>query len=117
MFSAVLKTFAEYFGGVRDSELLQTTVALLERFDLTYNERDAIYDKLVRERPLFFWAALTVHPGPYDVDQRLALFEGYQGIGRDMAARFGNTLPLTNIREWFNDLAAEVWEAIDNMNV
>jgi hypothetical protein len=115
--SRVLPEFRKWLSGVRDNELLQITVALIDRYGLTDDERQRAYDRLVQDRPLAFQASLTVTPTPFDAPQCLALFVGYMALTPDIDSRLGHTFPLLEIRPWFEALAQAVWAEIDATNV
>lgn len=113
----VLPEFKKWLGGVRDNELLQIAVALMQRFNLTDDERRRIYDRLAQDRPLAFQASLTVTPPPFGTPQCLALFTGYSALTPNIANRLGHTLPLQAIRPWFDAFAHKVWAVIEATNV
>lgn len=113
----VLPAFRKWVSGVRDNELLQAAIGLLQRFNLSDEEHTRAYDRLLQDRPLAFHAALTVNQTPFDAAQSLALFTGYSAITPSMADRFGDTFPLADIRAWFADFADRVWQRIEAANV
>lgn len=113
----VLAAFREYVSGERDNQLAQAAITLLISLGFNPEERNAAYDELVRARPLAFQASLTVAPSGFTVDQRLALFTGYDAIAGDIAIRGGNTMPLDNVRVWFADFSARVWARIEVFDV
>jgi hypothetical protein len=113
----VLPEFKKWLEGFRDGELLQIAVALIGRFGLTDRERQRIYDRLVRQRPLTFQASLTVTPSSFGTAQRVALFTGYAALTPNIAHRLGDTLPLQAIRPWFEAFAQKVWAVIEATNV
>jgi hypothetical protein len=113
----VLPEFKRWMAGVRDGELLQIAVALMERFDLTDDERQRAYDRLAQDRPLAFQASLTVTPTPFGTAQCVALFKGYAPLTPNIADRLGDTLPLQAIRPWFEAFAQSVWAVIEAANV
>jgi hypothetical protein len=115
--SQVLPAFRRWVSGVRDNELLQAAIGLLQPFNLSDEEYTRAYDRLLQDRPLAFHAALTVHPAPFDVGRSLALFDGYSAITPLMADRFGDTFPLTDVRGWFADFANRVWLKIEAADV
>jgi hypothetical protein len=113
----VLPAFKDWVDGTRDNQLTQKATSLLERLGLTEDEHTRAYDRLVQQRPLSFRAALTVSPSPYNTQRCVALFDGYGVVTPAVNDRGGDTLPLTDIRPWFADLAARVWREIENENV
>jgi hypothetical protein len=113
----VLPAFKNWISGVRDNELLQATIGLLQRFNLTDDEHIRIYDRLLQDRPLAFRAALTVNPNPFSAAQSLALFAGYSAITPALESRYGDTFPLDDIRPWFAAFADRVWQKIEAANV
>lgn len=113
----VLPAFQEYMTGIRDDQLAQTAIGLLERFDLTDQEHLEVYEKLINERPLAFQAALTVKPEAFAVYKCVKLFKNYEDIPVTIENRFGNTFPLENIREWFDIFAAAIWEKVETADV
>jgi hypothetical protein len=115
--SQVLPAFRKWRSGVRDNELLQAAIGLLQRFNLSDEEHTRAYDRLLQDRPLAFRAALTVNPTPFNAAQSLALFTGYSAITPSMTDRFGDTFPLADIRTWFADFANRVWQKIEAANV
>ncbi len=115
--SKVLPEFRKWLAGVRDNELLQIAVAIIDRFGLTDKEHQRAYDRLAQDRPLAFQACLTVTPTPFGTPQCIALFGGYTGLTPDIGSRLGDTFPLPEIRPWFEALAQRVWAEIDATNV
>lgn len=113
----VLNTFEQYSTGKRDNQLAQGAIALLQNFGLTGPQLKAAYDRLIQERPLAYRAALTVVPSDFTAAQRLALFGGFDGLPGVVADRFGDTLPLDNIRDWFQNFSDMVWVEIDAFDV
>jgi hypothetical protein len=113
----VLPEFKKWLSGVRDNELPQIAIALLQRFNLTDDERQRAYDRLAQDRPLTFQASLTVTPIPFGTAQCVALFTGYTALTPDIANRLGDTLPLQAIRPWFEAFAQKVWAVIEAVNV
>ena len=85
--------------------------------NLTDAERTAVFDRLVQERPLAFRAALTVTPSPFAMARCIAMFKDYQGVTPIIDNRNGDTFPLGDIRQWFNEFAELVWEKIEAQNV
>ena len=77
----------------------------------------AVFDRLVQERPLAFRAALTVTPSPFAAAQCVAVFKDYQEVTPVIDNRNGDTFPLGDIRQWFNEFAELVWEKIEAQNV
>lgn len=109
----VIPAFRRYFDGARDPQLTQATIALLDRYELTDQEQADIYGALVNDRPLAFQAALTVQPELFPEDQCIALFDNYANVTPAREDRFGDTLPLLDVRAWFTDLAGRIWDKID----
>ena len=115
--SQVLPAFQKWMSGVRDSELLQAAIGLLQRFSLTNDEYQHAYDRLLNDRPLSFRAALTVMPPPFDAGKCVKLFKSYSTITPLIEDRIGDTLPLADIRAWFEGFAQKVWQKIEAGNV
>lgn len=115
--SQVLPAFRKWMSGIRDSELLQATIGLMRRFNLTDDEYVRVYDRLIKDRPLAFRAALTVNPEPFSSAQCVALFAGYIGLTPTIDDRNGDTFPLADIRTWFAAFSNKVWAAIEAPNV
>jgi hypothetical protein len=113
----VMKTFRQYASGERDNQLSQEAIALFEKMGLQGLQLKAAYDRLIQQRPLAYRASLTVEPGAFTADQRLALFAGFDGVGATVADRLGDTLPLEDIRRWFSDFSDRVWERIQAFDV
>lgn len=113
----VLPEFRRWLAGVRDGELLQIAIGLMQRFDLSDDERQRAYDRLAQDRPLAFQASFTVTPAPFATAQCVALFTGYVPLTPNIADRLGDTLPLQAIRPWFDAFAIKVWAAIETANV
>ncbi len=113
----ILAAFQEYLSGKRDNQLAQTAITLLGSLGFTSEERSAAYDELIQARPLAFQASLTVAPSDFTADQRLALFNGYDSIAVDIADRFGNTMPLDDVRTWFAGFSSKVWTKIEAFDV
>jgi hypothetical protein len=113
----VLPEFKKWLSGARDNELLQIAIALLQRFNLTDEERQKAYDRLAQDRPLVFQASLTVTPAPFGNAECVELFTGYATLTPDIADRLGDTLPLRAIRPWFEAFAQKVWAVIEAVNV
>jgi hypothetical protein len=113
----VLPEFKRWLAGVRDGELLQIAIGLMQRFDLTDAEYQRAYDRLAQDRPLGFQASLTVTPTPFATAQCVALFKGYAPLTPNIADRLGDTLPLQAIRPWFDAFAKKVWASIEAANV
>ena len=109
----VVPAFCRYFDGTRDPELTQTLLALLDRYHLTDREQADVYGSLVNDRPFAFQAALTVQPGEFPEDLCIALFDDYASVTPVRPDRFGDTLPLDDVRAWFAKLAVGVWEKIN----
>jgi hypothetical protein len=109
----VIPAFRRYFEGARDPQLVQATIALLTRYELTDAEQAEVYGTLINERPLAFQAALTVSPAEFTEDHCIALFTGYADVTPDRVARLGDTFPLHDVRGWFDHLATLVWAKID----
>ncbi len=113
----VLPAFKEYMSGARDHQLSQASISLLDAFDLTDDELVRIYDKLTSARPLAFRAALTVKPGSFPAHKCIALFKNFESIPTPIDDRFGDTFPLSDIRQWFDLFAALVWQRVDTIHV
>jgi hypothetical protein len=113
----VLPEFRKWLAGVRDNELLQIAIAIIDRFGLTDEECQRAYDRLAQDRPLAFQASLTVTPSPFGAPQCVALFGGYSALTPDIADRLGDTFPLQDVRAWFEGFAQRVWAEIDAVNV
>jgi hypothetical protein len=113
----VLPAFQEYFDGRRDDQLAQNTVALLTRYELSNQELVQVYDDLLTGRPIRFEAALTVSPEVFPKKKCIKLFKDYSSITPLIDHRFGNTLPLANIRDWFQAFAQRVWAKIEAFDV
>jgi hypothetical protein len=111
--SQVLPAFRKWMQGTRDSELLQAAAGLLQRFNLTNAEYAQAYDRLLQDRPLAFRAALTVTPAPFETAKCVSLFKDYTGITPSIDHRIGDTLPLADIRAWFEAFAQKVWAKIE----
>ena len=109
----IIPGFRKLFKGESDPQLAQIALALLERHELTDQEQAIAYDTLVNDRPLTFQAALTVEPDLFPEPNCVALFSNYGDTGAARDARFGDTLPLTDIRSWFSDLAELAWAKIN----
>lgn len=108
----VMGAFRAYFDGDRDPQLVQQAIALLDVFHLTDEEQVATYARIVYDRPLVFDAALTVQPAPYGAAACVDLFDRYATLGV-RPQRLGSTMPLADIRAWFENFAALVWAKID----
>jgi hypothetical protein len=108
----VIPAFRRYFDGARDPQLTQATIALLERYELTDREQVEVYSALVNDRPLAFQAALTVEPEVFPENLCIALFDNYSNVTPTRKDRFGDTLPLRDVRAWFADLAHRIWDKI-----
>jgi hypothetical protein len=113
----VLPAFKKWVLGVRDNDLLQEAIGLLQRFNLTDEEHRRIYDRLLQDRPLAFHAAITVNPTPFSLPLSVALFTGYTNVTPAIEDRFGDTFPLADIRAWFSAFANRVWQKIEAANV
>jgi hypothetical protein len=109
----VLPAFRQWLSGVRDNQLLQISIALLQRFSLTDAEATQIYDRLAQDRPLAFKAALTVSPEQYGTAQCVELFTDYMAITALLENRIGDTFPIAAIRPWFQTFAERVWAMIE----
>lgn len=114
---SVIPTFKDWIAGKRDNQLAQIAVGLLSVFNLTDAERTAVFDKVVQERPLAFRAALTVAPSPFTTVQCVAVFKDYQEVTPAIDNRNGDTLPLGDVRQWFNEFSELVWEKIEAQDV
>jgi hypothetical protein len=108
----VIKAFKGYYDGKRDSQLIQGAIALLTRFNLNAQERAAAYSTIVYGRPFLFDAALTVEPDVFDVHACIDLFSRYDGLGA-RPQRSGSTMPLADVRAWFEAFAVLIWAKID----
>ena len=115
--SKVIPAFVDWKTHKRDNQLVQAVVALVERFNLTPEEHEHLYDHLVQAHPLAFQAALTVTPTPFKSDKCIALFAGYSSIAPDVNDRMGDTFPLLDVREWFGNFAKEIWIKIETNDV
>jgi len=113
----VIPAFRAWIEGKRDNQLAQVTMGLLDRFNLTDEQRVQIYDKLLQERPLAFQASLTVAPSPYQQAKCVKLFKGYSELTPNIHDRLGDTFPLAEIRPWFAEFAQRVWDNIEAMDV
>ncbi|MBS7671496.1 hypothetical protein [Croceicoccus gelatinilyticus] len=113
----VLAAFREYVSGERDNQLAQAAITLLIGLGFTPQERNVAYDELIRTRPLAFQASLTVAPSGFTAEQRLALFSGYDTIAGDVTTRGGDTMPLDDVRAWFEDFSGRVWARIEAFDV
>lgn len=109
----VVPAFRRYFDGARDPQLTQPMIALLDRFELTDQEQANVYGALVNDRPFAFQAALTVEPEVFPENLCVALFDDYANVTPAREDRFGDTLPLQDVRVWFADLAGRIWDKID----
>jgi hypothetical protein len=109
----VIPAFRRYFDGARDPQLTQAAIALLERYELTDQEQAIVYSVLVNDRPLAFQAALTVQPEVFPENLCIALFDDYANVTPTREDRFGDTLPLQDVRAWFADLAGRIWDKIN----
>jgi len=109
----VVPAFRQYFTGARDPQLVQPLIALLDRFNLTDQEQADVYGTLVNERPFAFQAALTVEPEEFPESSCIALFDDYAKVTPERPDRFGDTLPLSDVRAWFADLAHRIWDKIN----
>jgi hypothetical protein len=114
---SVIPAFKDWIVGKRDNQLVQIAIGLLSAFNLTDDERTAVFDRLVQERPLAFRAALTVTPSPFATEQCVAVFKDYQGLTPAIDNRNGDTFPLVDIRQWFNEFSQLVWEKIEAQDV
>ncbi|MES0100368.1 hypothetical protein [Mesorhizobium sp. M0019] len=113
----VLPAFKNWFVGVRDDELMQIAIGLLDRYNLTDMEHEKAYADIILKRPLSFRAALTVSPQVFPAAECVKLFKDYEELELEVAARFGDTFPLDDIRGWFKAFAAVVWSKIEQFNV
>lgn len=113
----VLPSFDRWIAGDFDNKLTQLVLGLLASFNLDLDQELAIMDRLLLFRPLSFRAALTVVPNQYDTVKCLALFESYSNLAIEQDKRFGDTLPLVNVRGWFNQFSEKVWQKIVGVNV
>ncbi len=113
----VIPTFKDWFSGKRDNQLVHVAIGLLSAFNLTDDERTAAFDTLVQQRPLAFRAALTVTPAPFATAQCVAVFKDYRDLAPAIENRNGDTFPLVDIRQWFEQFAALVWDKIQAQNV
>ena len=109
----VIPAFRRYFDGARDPQLVQPMIALLDRYELTDLEQANVYGALVNDRPFVFQAALTVEPESFPEGLCVALFEDYANVTSVREDRFGDTLPLQDVRAWFADLASRIWDKIN----
>jgi hypothetical protein len=115
--SKVLDAFREYVAGKRDNQLAQSAAALLQELGFTGKDLKRAYDTLIKGRPLAFQASLTVSPSTFPAAKCRALFKDYDSIPVAISDRFGNTLPLNDIRAWFATFSEKVWEEINSLNL
>lgn len=108
----VIKAFEGYYNRRRDTQLVQGVIALLSGFALTAQERADAWTTLVYDRPLYFNAALTVEPSVFDAEACIDLFSRYDVLG-ERYQRSGSTMPLNDVRAWFEDFATLVWAKIN----
>jgi len=113
----VLPSFQSYIDGERDPQLCQNVVSLLERVVLADDERIAVYDAVVRERKFAFRAALTVVPTSFSDARMKKLFKGFHQLATDASTRFGDAMPLQDVRAWFAHFAEVVWGEVENLGV
>lgn len=114
----ILPAFELYINGEKDDFLSQTILAALARFNLTIDEVTKIYDTILIDRPISFFAGLTVNPTKFELQDCKKLFKDYDGLSVPISQRIGDTLPLEDIRPWFELFAQKVWtqvEAIPNV--
>lgn len=113
----VLPSFRSYIDGERDPQICQSVVSLLERVSITDDERIAVYDAIVGERKFAFRAALTVAPTSFDAPKMKRLFKGFDQLTTDAATRFGDAMPLQDVRKWFSHFAERVWNEVEKLGV
>jgi hypothetical protein len=114
----ILPAFKDWLTGVRNDELMQIAIGLLDRYNLTDAESRRAYARIAMAlRPLAFRAALTVSPGNFPAAECKKVFKDYDGLGIEIAARFGDTFPLADIRGWFAHFAGLVWAKIEQFDV
>jgi hypothetical protein len=113
----VLPAFKSWVGGVRDDELMQIAIGLLNGYHLTDAECRRAYARIAMVRPLSFRAALTVSPEIFPAAECARVFADYGQLGLEFATRFGDTFPLADIRSWFADFAGSVWAKIEQFDV
>ncbi len=113
----VLPAFKQWLEGVRDDELLQIAIALLDRFNLTDAERQRAFGRLILQRPLALRAALTVSPDSFPGSECIKLFKDFDSLSIEVTERFGDTFPLGDIRAWFAAFALMVWSEIETFDV
>jgi hypothetical protein len=113
----VLPAFKNWIAGMRDDELMQVAIGLLDKYNLTDLESQRAYGRIAMVRPLTFRAALTVSPENFPAAECAKVFKDYDGLGIGFVARFGDTFPLANIRHWFADFAKAVWDKIEQLDV
>jgi hypothetical protein len=113
----VIPAFRDWKEHKRDNQLVQAVVALVERFNLSDEQHQRLYDRLVQLHPLSFQAALTVTPTPFDTQRCIALFSGYSEVTPNIADRLGDTFPLVQIRDWFSAFAQNVLDKIEASDV
>lgn len=113
----VIPAFQEWISGKRDNQLTQISIGLLSVHNLTDAEHTAIFDELVQSRPLAFRAALTVTPTPFEKPRCLAVFKDYKDLTPTIDNRAGDTFPLVDIRDWFQNFSDLVWQKIEAEDV
>jgi hypothetical protein len=109
----VLATFRQYVEKKRDNQIVQITLSLLSEFNLSEAQEQAVYSRLMKQRPISFSAALTVRPEVYTTAQCVALFTDFSEITPNIEDRRGNTFPLTDVRAWFAQFAEKVWRFVE----
>jgi hypothetical protein len=115
----VLPAFKNWLEGVRDDELMQIAIGLLDKYNLTDAESQRAYGRIAmaRPRPLTFRAALTVSPEHFPAAECAKVFKDYDSLDLEFVARYGDTFPLANIRRWLADFATAVWTKIEQFDV
>jgi hypothetical protein len=113
----ILPVFKDWIDGIRDDELMQIAIGLLDRYNLTDAESRRAFGKIAMTRPLKFRAALTVSPEVFPTAECAKVFKDYDQLNLEFIARFGDTFPLADIRRWFADFAIAVWAKIEQFDV
>jgi hypothetical protein len=113
----VIPAFKEWISGKRDNQLTSISIGLLSVHNLTDAEQTAIFDKLVQSRPLAFRAALTVTPALFEKERCVAVFKDYKDLTPAIDNRLGDTFPLADVRQWFQEFSDLVWQKIEAEDV
>jgi len=64
-----------------------------------------------------FMRCLPFHQPLINPKKSLKLFKDFNGIPVSIENRMGDTLPLVDIRDWFDRLALNVWTEIEKIDV